>query len=204
MPRRCIARALFACLLLACPLSSCTCKQKTDAERAAEERAKVDEMLRSSLSLLPYRIGKALERSRGQANRPEIFAKFEEAWAKVTGPTASPKEYLDLSLAIYRARETLKDRDEDEFPTMYEVVHGSLPFPGYDSGMEHAACALKIAVTPPPQIQAVNQGGMKRISRQQAVLIRALAGLCRDFVLVLLVHLHVGVGHARVLGGVAQ
>ncbi len=146
-------RVLLVAILAILPLSSCSCRKKTDAELAAEERAKVEKRLRSCLSLFPYRAFKACLRSKGQPGRPEVFDRLEQAVAATEAGVLSaapdqPKPaaaFSELAIALYRSRETLKDVDEDDFPTLWAASHPPgtpPPFAGYDAGMEHASFAL--------------------------------------------------------------
>ncbi|NVJ15627.1 hypothetical protein HV826_15905 [Myxococcus sp. AM010] len=137
---------VIAMMLLAV-LSGC---RKSDAERAALERNEIEARIRDAYSLVPYRALKLTMRAEGQPNAPaEVVALGQMLSATRALPTkpASEEEalrvaksYLDLGVAFYKAKKTLEQRDEDEFPLLWSRMQPGQPFPlpGYDAGQEHA------------------------------------------------------------------
>ncbi len=150
--RRLRTRATTALLLVL--LSACAGCRKSDAERAAEERAEIEQKLRDSNALVPYRALKVSFRSHGEPNAPEEVTAL---WTTVLATKDLPrkaataedaqriaKAYLDLGIAFYKAKKTLQKRDEDEFPLLWSKWASTSPppLPGYDAGQEHAFLAL--------------------------------------------------------------
>ncbi|WP_245814134.1 hypothetical protein [Cystobacter ferrugineus] len=146
--RRSHAAALS--LVLLAVLGGC---RKSDAERAAEERAKIEEKIRDSYTLVPYRALKLTIRAEGQPHAPEEIAAL---WKALEATRALPdkavtqeearqiaRQYLDLGVAFYKAKKTLEKRDEDEFPLLWTrwSPDEPPPFLGYDIGQEHALLA---------------------------------------------------------------
>jgi tetratricopeptide (TPR) repeat protein len=143
-------RAAVLSLVLLALAGGCS---KSDAERAAEERAEIEERIRDSYSLVPYRALKLTIRAQGQPNAPEEVAALWTALAETrTLPEKQGTEeearrlaraYLDLGVAFYNAKDTLEKRDEDEFPLLWErwLPGQPPPLPGYDAGQEHAMFA---------------------------------------------------------------
>jgi hypothetical protein len=141
---RCTAFPLALAILLAC--GGC---RKSDAERAAEERAKIEERIRDSTSLVPYRALKLTARAQGTAQEPEAVTalwKMLEQTRELPGKEATAEQaalaaesYLKLAIAFYRARETLRTHDEDDYPLLWRRLgtQTPTPLPGYDAGMEH-------------------------------------------------------------------
>jgi hypothetical protein len=141
---RCTAFPLALAMLLAC--GGC---RKSDAERAAEERAKIEERIRDSTSLVPYRALKLTARAQGTAQEPEAVTalwKMLEQTRELPGKEATAEQaalaaesYLKLAIAFYRARETLRTHDEDDYPLLWRRLgtQTPTPLPGYDAGMEH-------------------------------------------------------------------
>jgi hypothetical protein len=142
--------ATSLCLVFLLGLGGC---RKSDAERAAEERAEIDQKQRDSYALVPYRALKLTVRAEGQPHAPEEIAtlwKVLEDTRTLPERAATPEEtarvgkaYLDLAVAFYKAKKTLEQRDEDEFPLLWtRVMSGEpVPFAGYDAGQEHALLA---------------------------------------------------------------
>ncbi|WP_375742045.1 hypothetical protein NR800_21855 [Corallococcus interemptor] len=145
-------RHRIAALLLV-GLTACGGCQKTDAERAAKERAEIDQRLRDSVALVPYRALKLSVRAGDDPRAPEEVALL---WKAVAGTRALPdkpltdeatraaaRTYLDLGIALYKARKTLQTRDEDEFPLLWTrwAEGAPLPLATYDAGQEHAFLA---------------------------------------------------------------
>ena len=120
----------------------------TDAERAAKERAEIEERMRDSVTLVPYRAFKLTLRANGEAGAPEEVAQLWKALAQTRALPDKPltdeatreaaRTYLDLGVAFYKARKTLQTRDEDEFPLLWSkwVPGAPLPLPAYDEGQE--------------------------------------------------------------------
>lgn len=149
--RRLRLRATALVLVL---LSACGGCRKTDAERAAEERAEIEQKLRDSNALVPYRALKVSIRSQGEPNAPEEVTAL---WTTLAATKDLPekaataedaqriaKAYLDLGIAFYKAKKTLQKRDEDEFPLLWTklATDKTPPHQGYDAGQEHAGIAL--------------------------------------------------------------
>ncbi|QRO03058.1 hypothetical protein JRI60_52390 [Archangium violaceum] len=142
----------MAALMLAL-LTACGGCHKTDAERAAEERAKIEKQIRDSNTLVPYRALKLTLRAYGTAEQPEAVTAL---WEMVLETQKLPQReltqeetrqaaatYLKLAIAFYRAKQTLREHDEDDYPLLWtklELAKQTAPeplFPGYDNGMEH-------------------------------------------------------------------
>lgn len=132
-------------------LTSCACR-KTDAQRAREEREAMEQKLRSSLTLFPYRLVKLSLRSRGSPDRPaaldavsRVLDQSRALPETVTTPAEAAKVaavYGELLLAVVAARESMKDRDEDEFPTLLTNGLGVLPpVSHYGNSEEHLLLA---------------------------------------------------------------
>lgn len=145
---------LRATALVLVLLSACGGCRKTDAERAAEERAEMEQKIRDSNALVPYRALKLTMRAEGEPNAPEEVAAL---WKTLEATKHLPekavtaedtqriaKAYLDLGIAFYKAKKTLQKRDEDEFPLLWRKFNPNeaLPMEGYDIGQEHGALAL--------------------------------------------------------------
>ncbi|MBN9682669.1 MULTISPECIES: hypothetical protein [unclassified Corallococcus] len=145
-------RHRIAALLLV-GLTACGGCQKTDAERAAKERAEIDQRLRDSVALVPYRALKLSVRAGDDPKAPEEVALLWKAVAETRAlpdkpitdeaTRAAARTYLDLGIAFYKARKTLQTRDEDEFPLLWTrwASGEALPLPSYDAGQEHAFLA---------------------------------------------------------------
>ncbi|AKJ04771.1 hypothetical protein ATI61_101156 [Archangium gephyra] len=148
----CRMRSHAAALVLVF-LSACGGCRATDAERAARERAEIEERIRDSMTLVPYRAFKLTLRANGEPNAPEQIALLWKALSEtraLPGKSLTDEEarraaqsYLDLFIAFYEARKTLQKRDEDEFPLLWSKwLPDQPPFlPGYDAGQEHAILA---------------------------------------------------------------
>jgi hypothetical protein len=148
--RRHAPTAVMSLVLLAV-LGGC---RKSDAERAAEERAKIEEKIRDSYTLVPYRALKLTIRAEGQPHAPEEIAalwKAVEATRTLPDKAVTQEEarrmagqYLDLGVAFYKAKKTLEKRDEDEFPLLWTrwSPDEPPPVPAYDVGQEHAFLAI--------------------------------------------------------------
>ncbi len=144
-------RTPLCLLLMLAVLSDCACR-KTDAQRAREEREAIEKKLRNSLTLFPYRLVKLSLRSRNSPNRPKAV----DTVAKVLDQTrALPQEvttaaeaasvakvYGELLVALFAARESMKDRDEDEFPTLMTTAFSVMPpISPYGNAEEHLLLA---------------------------------------------------------------
>jgi len=141
---------LFALALLAL-LGGC---RQSDAERAAKERAKIEARIRDSYTLVPYRALKLTARAQGHPDAPAEIAtlwrlaeetRTLEANALTEEDTRRlAKAYLDLGVAFYKAKKTLEQRDEDEFPLLWHHWQPDAPppLPGYDAGQEHAFISM--------------------------------------------------------------
>lgn len=148
-------------LVLLGVLPACSGCRQTDAERAARERAEIEERIRDSSALVPYRALKLTARAQGTGREPEAVTAL---WGMVQETASLPEKaatveeaqrmaavYLRLAVAFYRAKQTLREHDEDDFPVFLEQARragspwGALSVPGYDAGMEHLF--LGIAVT---------------------------------------------------------
>lgn len=136
----------LACLALAAlttvsGCSGCFSKKKTDAELAAEERGKAKERIEKSIALVPYRSMKTMVRGHAA---PET-AELKPLWTLLVGTQklaadAKPAQYVELAVALYQARDTLKRLDEDQFPLLWTVWVGAPPVIGwYDAPAEHLA-----------------------------------------------------------------
>lgn len=144
---------VWAAALTLVLLSACGGCRATDAERAARERAEIEQRVRDSFSLVPYRALKLTLRANGEPNAPEEVALLWKAVAETRALPDKPltdeetlraaKSYVDLGIAFYKARKTLQHRDEDEFPLLWTKLVPGLPvlLPGYDAGQEHALLA---------------------------------------------------------------
>ncbi|WP_082207234.1 hypothetical protein [Corallococcus macrosporus] len=142
---RLLGRVLTVVLLAA--LSGC---RKSDAERAAREREEIETRIRDAYSLVPYRALKLTLRAEGHPDAPaEVAALWQtlSATRELPAKAASEEEtlrvakaYLELGVALYKAKKTLEQRDEDEFPLLWSRWQPAqpLPLPGYDAGQEHA------------------------------------------------------------------
>ncbi|RKH37441.1 hypothetical protein [Corallococcus sicarius] len=151
LPRGSLRNRLAALFLVG--LTACGGCRMTDAERAAKERAEIEERMRDSVTLLPYRAFKLTLRANGEAGAPEEVAQLWKALAATRALPDKPltdeatrdaaRTYLDLGVAFYKARKTLQTRDEDEFPLLWSkwVPGAPLPLPAYDAGQEHALVA---------------------------------------------------------------
>jgi hypothetical protein len=140
-------------LLVLVLLTACGGCRKTDAERAAEERAKIEQRIRDSNTLVPYRALKLALRARGTEKEPAAVAALWGLLAEtqaLPGKGVTPEEarqaaetYLKLGIAFYKARQTLREHDEDDYPLLWTTLRlasreAPTPgLPGYDSGMEH-------------------------------------------------------------------
>ncbi|MFB1481684.1 hypothetical protein [Corallococcus sp. RDP092CA] len=146
-----LLRRIAAVLLVG--LTACGGCQKTDAERAAKERAEIDQRLRDSIALVPYRALKLTVRAGDDPMAPAEVALLWKALAETRGWPDEPtndevartmaRTYLDLGIALYKTRKTLQTRDEDDFPLLWTrwAPGASLPLSGYDAGQEHAFLA---------------------------------------------------------------
>lgn len=146
--RRGLLPRLAALLLLG--LVACGGCQRTDAERAAKERAEIDQRMRDSVALVPYRALKLTLRADGDPKAPEEVALLWKALAETRSlpdkpltdeaTRAAARTYLDLGIAFYKARKALQTRDEDEFPLLWSrwASPTSTPLTSYDAGQEHA------------------------------------------------------------------
>ncbi|ADO69754.1 conserved uncharacterized protein [Stigmatella aurantiaca DW4/3-1] len=160
-------------------LPACGGCGKTDAERAAAERAEIEERIRDSNVLVPYRALKLTLRAGGTGREPEAVQalwqmlaetrKLPEKNATVEEARQTAEISLRLAVAFYRAKQTLREHDEDDYPLFLtrarEASHpwGELSVPGYDGGMEHlfAGCVLTV-------LDTVDQG--QRIPMTEPVL----------------------------------
>jgi hypothetical protein len=128
-------------------LTACGGCFKTDAERAAEERAKIEKQIRDSNTLVPYRALKLTLRSQGTGKEPEAVTAL---WKMVLETQNLPHKdltpeqtaqvagaYLKLAITFYKAKQTLREHDEDDFPLLWSKLAEAAPFTGYDAGMEH-------------------------------------------------------------------
>lgn len=143
-------------------LTACGGCRKTDAERAAEERAKIEQRIRDSNALVPYRALKLTVRARGTGTEPEAVTALWNILAETQAlpdKAATPEEarrlaetYLKLAIAFYKAKQTLREHDEDDYPLLWtklQLASGETPtspLPGYDSGMEHLVVGVMLAV----------------------------------------------------------
>lgn len=134
-------------------LAACGGCRKTDAERAAEERAEIEKKIRDSTTLVPYRAFKLTLRAQGTGEEPEAVAAL---WKMIDETRSLPEKaataeearrqaetYLKLAVAFYKAKQTLREHDEDDYPLLWTQVQRASqepvkpPLPGYDNGMEH-------------------------------------------------------------------
>ncbi|PTL77164.1 hypothetical protein DAT35_46490 [Vitiosangium sp. GDMCC 1.1324] len=134
-------------------LAACGGCRKTDAERAAEERAEIEKKIRDSNTLVPYRAFKLTLRAQGTAEEPEavtalwkILEETQNLPEKAVTAEEARREaetYLKLAVAFYKAKQTLREHDEDDYPLLWtkEQARSNAPLepplPGYDNGMEH-------------------------------------------------------------------
>ncbi|MBE4751730.1 hypothetical protein G4177_26520 [Corallococcus sp. ZKHCc1 1396] len=140
-------------VLLLVGATACGGCRATDAERAAKERADMEERMRDSVAILPYRAFKLTLRADGDPRAPEEVALLWKALAETRELPDKPltdeatrdaaRTYLNLGVAFYKARKTLQTRDEDEFPLLWSKwMPGSpVPLAAYDAGHEHALLA---------------------------------------------------------------
>ncbi|RYZ43496.1 MAG: hypothetical protein EOO71_03290 [Myxococcaceae bacterium] len=148
---RSLLHRLAALLLVGA--TACGGCRSSDAERAAKERAAIEERMRDSIAILPYRAFKLTLRANGDPRAPEEVALLWKALAETRelpdkpltdeATRAAARTYLDLGIAFYKARKTLQTRDEDEFPLLWSrwMPGSPVPLPAYDAGHEHAALA---------------------------------------------------------------
>ncbi|MDP1829797.1 MAG: hypothetical protein Q8L48_41405 [Archangium sp.] len=133
-------------LLIPLLLTSCACR-KTDAQKAQAERDQLEERIKTSLTLLPYRLVKIGVRAKDDPRRPPAVDALQLMLAETQALPPKPATtaevlheaatYARLLKALYDARETMKDRDEDEFPPLAQVLlHAPLP-PPFDMQLEH-------------------------------------------------------------------
>ncbi|RKH58450.1 hypothetical protein [Corallococcus llansteffanensis] len=134
-------------------LTACGGCRMTDAERAAKERAEIEQRMRDSVTLVPYRAFKLTLRANGEPGAPEEVAQLWTALAQTRALPDAPitdeatraaaRSYLDLGVAFYKARKTLQTRDEDEFPLLWSkwAPGTPMPLPAYDEAQEHALLA---------------------------------------------------------------
>jgi hypothetical protein len=143
-------------------LTACGGCRKTDAERAAEERAKIEQRIRDSNALVPYRALKLTVRARGTGTEPEAVTALWNILAETQAlpdKAATPEEarrlaetYLKLAIAFYKAKQTLREHDEDDYPLLWTKLRlasretPTSPLPGYDSGMEHLVVGVMLVV----------------------------------------------------------
>lgn len=132
------------------------CSKKTDAELAAEERAKAEGMWKGSLALTPWRALKGAERSRGEANRPEIYRRVDTAMEVLQRPASADPEAdaklrseatFDLAKYMLLHRSESSKYDEDLFPRLmnvWEKTKPPLPAPWYDNPAEHLVMAFAV------------------------------------------------------------
>ncbi|WP_257457669.1 hypothetical protein [Archangium lipolyticum] len=160
-------RALLILMLALLP--ACGGCHKTDAERAAEERAKIEKRIRDSNTLVPYRALKLTLRAHGAEDQPEaVTALWEmvQETQKLPQRELTPEEarqaaatYLKLAIAFYRAKQTLREHDEDDYPLLWSKLELAKqtrpepPLPGYDEGMEHLFEGLLLVL-----LDTVDQG----------------------------------------------
>ena len=150
-------RRLFLLFLFVLLAAGCSrCSKKTDAELAAEERAKAEEIWKGSLALTPWRALKGAERSRGEANRPEIYKRVDvtmEILQRQAGPDpeadAKLRSEATFELAKYMLlhRSELAKHDEDLFPRLmnvWEKTKPPLPADWYDNPAEHLVMAFAV------------------------------------------------------------
>lgn len=142
-------RGVFACAL-ALALSGCSCRT-SDAEKARREREQLEARLKTSLTLLPYRLVKITLRAKDDPRRPAAVDALWQVLDETRGLPAKPataeevlKEaevYARLLKALYDARETMKTRDEDEFPTLAQAFTRAPMPPPWDMQLEHLGLA---------------------------------------------------------------
>lgn len=135
-------------LLAVTPACSCL---MTDAQRAKQEREQVEQELKTSLTLLPYRVLKLTLRSSKSPNRPEaldgLLKIVEETQALPAKPATAEDvqktatTWARLAKAIWDTRQSMMTRDEDEFPTFAELYLGAPLPPPWDPQLEHLALA---------------------------------------------------------------
>lgn len=134
------------CLFLL--LAGCGACAKSDAERAAEERVAIEARIRDSNLLVPYRALKLTLRAQGEQDAPEAVGLLFSAFAETRGlpdremtageARRAAESYLRLAIAFHRAKSSLRERDEDEYPFLWTRWLKVPPlFPGYDAGQEH-------------------------------------------------------------------
>ncbi|MDC0713749.1 hypothetical protein POL68_35105 [Stigmatella sp. ncwal1] len=168
----------MAVLVLAV-LPACGGCGKTDAERAAAERAEIEERIRDSNVLVPYRALKLTLRAEGTGREPEAVRalwqmlgetrNLPDKAATVEEARQTAEIFLRLGAAFYRAKQTLREHDEDDYPLFLtrarQASHpwGELSVPGYDGGMEHLFAGGLWTV-----LDTVDQG--QRIPMTEAVL----------------------------------
>lgn len=140
----------FPWLLIPLLLTSCFCR-KTDAQKAQAERDQMEERIKTSLTLLPYRLVKIGVRAKDDPRRPPAVDALQLMLAETQALPAKPATaeevlheaatYARLLKALYDARETMKDRDEDEFPPLAQVLLGEPLPPPFDMQLEHLGLA---------------------------------------------------------------
>jgi hypothetical protein len=144
-------------LLLLLLHTACGCS-KSDAQRAGEEREAIKQRMSKSLVLWPYPLLKLAVRSSSSPTRPEAIGRLAQMLAELKTLPEEPKTLEDsarlaagcarLSKRLYDARGSLKDHDEDSYPTLWEVAYQQPPWNGatlgiaaYDSNVEHLLLA---------------------------------------------------------------
>jgi hypothetical protein len=141
---------VVAAVALAALAASCSCRS-SDADRAKREREQMEARIKSSLTLLPYRLVKISVRAHDDPKRPpavDVLWKVLDETRALPAKPATPEEvlteaatYARLLKALFDARETMKSRDEDEFPTLVQALTGGPAPAPWDAQLEHLGLA---------------------------------------------------------------
>ncbi|MCU0698524.1 MAG: hypothetical protein MUC96_18645 [Myxococcaceae bacterium] len=138
---------LVSVLTLLAVTPACSCLM-TDAQRAKKEREQVEQQLKDSRALLPYRVLKLALRSSKSPNRAEALGGLVKVADAVRELNGRPVEQVDslawapVVKALWQARQSMLTHDEDEYPTLAEVYLGHPLPPPYDPPLEHLAVAV--------------------------------------------------------------
>ena len=137
--------------LVALLFAGCVCRS-SDAEKAKREREKMEDRVRSSLALLPYRLVKISVRAKDDPKRPAAVDALWKMLAETQALPAKPATteeiaheaatYARLLKALFDARQTMKTADEDDFATLGQVLLDAPSPPVFDAQTEHLALAV--------------------------------------------------------------
>ncbi len=109
----------------------------------------MDERLRKSYLLVPWRGLKVVLRAYGAGNAPPevatLFGTMAATQLEAANPAEAAKQILSLAYALHRARSALSHHDEDEYPLLWTAwLKLPPPLPWYDARVEHLTTALAL------------------------------------------------------------